>query len=643
MIKTKLIFVDGITGSGKSTTAHFICRQLNKNGIKAKWFYEIDQGNPFNFRPNKAVKTEEEHAKLYLADYTKQLEKLADEFLKDDTVYIAESFLFQDVLNPLLYWDIDRDTIFNFYKDFIKAVAKLDPVVIHYYQNDVPSALKKNFQIRGDSWKANRLAAKEEFAYCKNRNLKGEEGYINFFQEMSDISLILFKTFDFRKLQIENSKKDWKSYRKQIMEFLDIKPVEEILFKKFYEKYCGNYLELKVHIVDDRLCIDTYWPDLKLIQTDDDEFEIEGMPTSIKFKRDEYNEVISLKFTNKCDEKSFEREKSDTIKLSNIELEKFCGNYWCESEGIARKILLKGDQLYYSRKKHDERRIYPVSETRFSLHNSDDQIEFKQSNAEWNLTFSAKGEKPILFLPDKIDYEAKKKSLTEIFNSGSNAEFKEEKAYAPVLLINRSNGNLYADFRREDFDKLGIKQNEHFEIGCGNKSFRIFYGATYNDAPYNHWIAFFDPSGKFKVARNYRNAARPLGCAEGDLLFISRSEQPADIPVTEMFQKASELNDLSIQESLKRNFTKAIELIKEAIRLDQNGKWFYTSLAHYYILSDRFDEAKQIYMECKGSKVLNGSFYFEDIILDDFDDLKQMNLYHPDFDRIKELYRETAI
>lgn len=642
MIKTKLIFVDGITGSGKSTTAHFICRQLNKNGIKAKWFYEIDQGNPFSFRPNKAVKTEEEHAKLYLADYTKQLEKLADEFLKDDTVYIAESFLFQDVLNPLLYWDIDRDTVFNFYKDFIKAVAKLDPVVIHYYQDDVPAALRKNFQIRGDSWKANRIATKEEFAYCKNRNLKGEEGYINFFQEMSDISLMLFKTFDFRKLQIENSKKDWISYRKQVLEFLDIKQADEILFDKSYEKYCGNYLELKVHIVDDRLCIDTYWPDLKLIQTATDEFEIEGMPTSIQFIRNENDDVISLKFTNSSG-RSFERPKTATAKLSDSELEKFCGNYWCESEKIVRKILLKNNQLYYYRKKHDESRIYPVSETRFSLHNSDDQLEFKQIAGEWNFIFAAKGEKQILFIPDKIDYDAKKKSLTEIFLGRSNAEFKEEKAYAPVLLINRSNGNLYADFRKEDFDKLGIKQNEHFEIGCCNKSFRIFYGATYIDAPYNHWIAFFDPSGKFKVARNYRNAARPLGCAEGDLLFISRSDQPADIPVTEMFQKASELNDLSIQESLKRNFPKAIELIQEAIRLDQNGKWFYTSLAHYYLLSGRFDEAKQIYMEYKGSKVLNGSFYFEDIILDDFDDLKQMNLYHPDFDKIKELYKEKTL
>jgi len=38
MLNTKLILVDGMTGSGKSTTAHFIARQLEKNGIKVKCY-----------------------------------------------------------------------------------------------------------------------------------------------------------------------------------------------------------------------------------------------------------------------------------------------------------------------------------------------------------------------------------------------------------------------------------------------------------------------------------------------------------------------------------------------------------------------------------------------------------------------------
>ncbi|NOR44359.1 MAG: hypothetical protein GQ534_02145 [Candidatus Delongbacteria bacterium] len=42
-MKTKLIIVEGIAGSGKSTTAHYIARQLEKNEIKAKWYYEEER------------------------------------------------------------------------------------------------------------------------------------------------------------------------------------------------------------------------------------------------------------------------------------------------------------------------------------------------------------------------------------------------------------------------------------------------------------------------------------------------------------------------------------------------------------------------------------------------------------------------
>ena len=39
----KIIFVDGITGSGKSTTSNFINRQLKKNNIKVRFLTEHDE------------------------------------------------------------------------------------------------------------------------------------------------------------------------------------------------------------------------------------------------------------------------------------------------------------------------------------------------------------------------------------------------------------------------------------------------------------------------------------------------------------------------------------------------------------------------------------------------------------------------
>ena len=69
MINTKIIFVDGITGSGKSTITHFIARQLEQNGIKARWFHEEEEGNPFWLLDRIKDETDELFTKRVLRDF----------------------------------------------------------------------------------------------------------------------------------------------------------------------------------------------------------------------------------------------------------------------------------------------------------------------------------------------------------------------------------------------------------------------------------------------------------------------------------------------------------------------------------------------------------------------------------------------
>lgn len=230
--------------------------------------------------------------------------------------------------------------------------------------------------------------------------------------------------------------------------------------------------------------------------------------------------------------------------------------------------------------------------------------------------------------------------LIEMSKGPSNAAFRNGKAYAEVLSADKAFGSVYVDLRKEDFEKLDIKLGQYYEIGSGNKSWRIKLGTTYGDVPYNFWISFFEADGKFKVARNFRNAARPLGCGVGDTLYIKASDMPEEIPMSETEKKMMEMNELSIQEVLKKDYAKAIEIMREIAKMDTSKIWPYTNIAHFLALNGKFDEAEIIYRKYKGTKVHNGSFYFEDTILDDFDDLKSMNLYLPEFDKIKKLYLE---
>ncbi len=137
--------------------------------------------------------------------------------------------------------------------------------------------------------------------FCKNRGLSGEAGAISLWCEVSYLALDLFTTLEFRNLLIENSAHDRVKYRRQTLDLLELKPVEEKLCDPTYEKYCGRFSGIAIHIEGDRPCTDLGWQGpsqrLKLLPIGQDEFEFEAFPGSMKFIGDRNGGITSLELT----------------------------------------------------------------------------------------------------------------------------------------------------------------------------------------------------------------------------------------------------------------------------------------------------------------------------------------------------------
>ena len=56
------------------------------------------------------------------------------------------------------------------------------------------------------------------------------------------------------------------------------------------------------------------------------------------------------------------------------------------------------------------------------------------------------------------------------------------------------------------------------------------------------------------------------------------------------------------------------------------------------MLSGKFDEAKKIYFESRGTRLEFGNLYFEDSVLEDLSDMKQLKIDDPNIDKMIELY-----
>ena len=400
MINTKLILVDGITGSGKSTTSHYILRQLEKNGIKAKWHPEVENDHPFHVRIEGGDKiTEAEWLDRFFDIYPKKLAKFAKEAEKDDTVHIVECFIFQDVLAGPLMCDCERSRIDRFYVQYMKIMKKLNPAVVHFYQKDVREAIRLNFERRGDDWKSSIISRDEKGLFYKNRNLTGEEGFTKYFEEMSDYALKLFDGLDCAKIKIENSSQDWPEYRKRITEFLKIKQHREKLYDSGFKKYCGEYLGngYMYKVYEKNRChdLDSFWPSIRIIQVSRNEYAIEGHPGSWKFYT--YGGKRKFKFTQ--DHYHIKAgavvEEYKRYAITEADLQTYCGDYRCEAENLDRKIFLdKGELNYYWCEKKAQCRLLPIGKNKFTkLGGMINTITFKKVKGTWHFKVWDKGYK----------------------------------------------------------------------------------------------------------------------------------------------------------------------------------------------------------------------------------------------------------
>jgi len=405
MLNTKIIFVDGIPGSGKSTIAHFIARQLNKNGIKAKWFIEMERNHPLEELEKNEDESETDFAYKQLNNYPQRWLDFVIKAQDDDCVYIFESYPFQDILDFCLQIDMDRLSIKNYIHQLMSITSSLNPAIIHFYQSDVDQAIRKICLNRSNDWKMYAIENSENFLFCKNRNYIGETAFIKQCEEVVRISLELFSEFEIPKLQIENSAHDWDNYRKQILDFIEIPMIDELLYQSSYDRYCGYYSGknywLKIHVDGNRLWVDDSWANMKLLPLSEDEFEIEAIPAAFKFIWNESSEIKALIVTKSlCDYTEGEIFiKIIPVELSENDLQRFCGDFRCESENLDRKIYLKDGNLYYWRNEESESKLMPVSQNKLAMFGSTAMLEYTFDGGVKQILFTAQDDEDMIFVP----------------------------------------------------------------------------------------------------------------------------------------------------------------------------------------------------------------------------------------------------
>lgn len=277
----KLVFIEGIPGSGKSTFARFLANQFERNGYTSNLFFETTYNHPI-------IHSESFDAyRMFIQSY---LERWNTFLLQhyDSDVIVMESALFQSPIVHLLHKDVDRSIIQSLIVNVSKLFKEVDCKLIYFYQEDAATAIQMMIDIRGkDDYLLRKHNEYKHEKYFLNRVKQGHESHISFFLDYAVLANKIVKEVAIETIIIENTKRDYSLYEKQLIKQFDLRFIPDpYLDISLLKKYIGTYhnrdmnFSLNIELIADHLFI---FGDKKLKPKSSSQFYLDDMSVIADF------------------------------------------------------------------------------------------------------------------------------------------------------------------------------------------------------------------------------------------------------------------------------------------------------------------------------------------------------------------------
>lgn len=230
-MKTKLICTEGLPGSGKSSTAQFVSRELTRLGIRNRWWYEEELGHPAYVYDDAASAgriVDDLNNGRYRDVIAKALlrwERFAQDAEASDELIVIDGCLLGYLTWSLFPINVAESEISAYLESVETIIERLDPCLIYLYQDDVEAAIRKIMTRRGPAFAQFMIERASESPYGKARGLSGYEGAFAYWKNYRAVMDRLYGHMQIAKLKIENHLGDWPVYYRRIKDFLGLEGV----------------------------------------------------------------------------------------------------------------------------------------------------------------------------------------------------------------------------------------------------------------------------------------------------------------------------------------------------------------------------------------------------------------------------------
>ena len=308
MRDTRLILIEGLPGSGKSTTAQFLTRTLTKAGIANRWWYEEEKGHPvylFHDVPSLQQTLQD----LADGDYRRVIaaaldkwQQFSDDLRSSDTVVLLDSCLFGYLTWTLFPFDVPSTDIRSYIAEVERIISSHHPCLIYFYQDDLSQALERICDRRGGDTRDRFIRNATQLPYGERRGLQGSEGMVTFWAAYRALIDTVRAALDIPALAIENAAGDWQTYQREVVNFLALpllgeESTAQVDLEQFAGVYIGGSASCTVWLDNGGLVVDGLphvWPRSRLILRSDITFDVESLPLAVTFVDDAFGTTSGM-------------------------------------------------------------------------------------------------------------------------------------------------------------------------------------------------------------------------------------------------------------------------------------------------------------------------------------------------------------
>jgi hypothetical protein len=212
------VIVEGIMGSGKSTTVLRLADRLNTSGVSVLGITEGTSPHPIRFDWN--LPWTDMPAGQLAKSAAARWRAYANSASVSESIAAVDGQLFHGNLTSLFLLEADITLIRRYVHEVVAAIKPLRPLLIYFHQDDVDRAIRTIAAERGDAWVTNQVAWKLASPYAVRHGLVGLEGLVELYRDYRRLTDQLYAELDIPKISIENSGREWAKYEETIYSIL---------------------------------------------------------------------------------------------------------------------------------------------------------------------------------------------------------------------------------------------------------------------------------------------------------------------------------------------------------------------------------------------------------------------------------------